>query len=174
MFARRRKWAQSSPTWKRVAVWVRQAFGQVGNLQFDRGQNERGACRGQVAEDCRKSRRGKGGQVPLQISESCTSESSRKWSYFMWCCGWMQTFNECFSIQLEIGLIKAADIGSYRLIDYFIIDQECDVNCIRVVKVISYLEFINRTLHKPIGVFWNISIYWGIRTSTMIFQFSKY
>lgn len=30
--------------------------------------------------------------------------------------------------ELELGLIKAVELGSLRLIDYFIVNQECPVN----------------------------------------------
>jgi hypothetical protein len=36
---------------------------------------------------------------------------------------------------LELGLIKAVEIGSLRLIDYFVVDQECDVNYVLSVDV---------------------------------------
>ncbi len=38
---------------------------------------------------------------------------------------------------LELGLIKAVEIGSLRLIDYFIVNQECDVNYAIVVDVMK-------------------------------------
>ncbi len=43
---------------------------------------------------------------------------------------------------LELGLIKAVEIGSLRLIDYFVVDQECDVNYVLPVDVSQKQTFI--------------------------------
>lgn len=41
-----------------------------------------------------------------------------------------------FSFKLNLGLVKAAELGSNRLIDYFIGIQRADINCICKINVI--------------------------------------
>lgn len=48
-----------------------------------------------------------------------------------------------FILKLELGLVKAADMGSNKLIDYFL-NLKVDVNCLCTYNVISFqISYLN-------------------------------